>query len=377
MGFGHCVPVRMMRLAVFPVLVSLAWPAGDALADSCSLTLLNSVPLTVTENVAWVPGSVGSKEKEFQVATAAPDNQMGKDAVTDFGLRAIDYTPAQGAGSAGTFNIGQAAATDTDGTARGRSFGSMVGGAGGNAIAIYDARGRVYHSLADSRSFTLGAMQTDHLQFVVTDNPQPGSGGMLSSNFFRRYDVDLNFAAHRLNMFSSDHCKGQVVYWRAPGVAALPFRYQNGRIMVRVVVDGREMDAVIDTGSPRSEMLFDDTDSFFYRNSKSRGVMRQDDGEYAYNFGVLSFGKVAIYDPHLVLTHSTGIGSSEVQTGTLLRNISQTAMQPALTIGTDLLKLLHIYIAFNERMLYVTQGPELAAGDAKALPVVSVTPHRP
>jgi hypothetical protein len=46
-------------------------------------------------------------------------------------------------------------------------------------------------------------------------------------------------------------------------------------------------------------------------------------------------------------------------------------------IGTDLLKLLHLYIAFNERMVYVTQGPELPEGDAKALPVVTGTPFRP
>ena len=43
----------------------------------------------------------------------------------------------------------------------------------------------------------------------------------------------------------------------------------------------------------------------------------------------------------------------------------------------DLLKLLHLYIAFNERMVYVTQGSELPEGDAKALPVVAVTPFRP
>lgn len=377
MGHEHPILVKAMRIVSLPALLLWAWPAGAASADTCSLKLLNSVPLTVADNIAWVPGSVGGTEREFQIATAAPDNQMGKDALADFGLRAIDYTPKENVGGASAFNMGTAAMTGIDGSALGRSFGSMIGGASGDGIAIYDSRGKAYHSLADARPFTLGSMRTDHLEFVVTDNPQPGSGGMLSANFFRRYDVDLNFAAHRLNMFSSDHCKGQVVYWRAPGVAALPFRYQDGRIMARVVVDGREMDAVIDTGSPRSEMLFDDVDSFFYRNSKSRGVMREDDGEYAYNFGVLSFGTVAIYNPHLVLTHSTGVGASGPQTGTLLRNTNNAAMKPALTIGTDLLKRLHIYIAFNERMLYVTQGPELATDDAKAMPVVAVTPARP
>jgi hypothetical protein len=306
---------------------------------------------------------------------------MGKDAMTEFGLAATDFVPSQNDGGAGGFSMSQAAGTNIDGAQIGRStFGSVGDGIGANAIAIYNAKGTMFHSWAEAETFTLGSMRTDHLQFVVTDFPNPGSGGILSAGFFQKYDIDLNFAAHRFNMFAPDHCEGQVLYWRAPAVAKLPFRFRNGQITVRVTVDGREMDAVIDTGLPRSELQFDDADSFFYLSANSPGVMREGNGLYAYNFGGLAFGSgVEIYNPHLVLTHSALArgANSGPQTGTLLRNFSQTSTQPALTIGTDLLKLLHLYIAFNERMIYVTQGPELPKGDAKALPVVAVTPFRP
>jgi len=379
MGCGYLVPAKKMRFALLPTLLSLAWPAGDASADTCSLTLLNSVPLTVTDNVALVPASVGTKEKQFQIDTAAPDNQMGKDAMTDFGLTAIDFVPTQNNAGAGSFSMGQLAGTNIDGSAIGRSVYGSIGVTGGNAIAVYNAKGTMFHSWADAEPFTLGSMRTDHLQFVVTDLPKPGSGGILSAEFFHKYDIDLNFSAHRFNMFAPDHCKGQVLYWRASGVAKVPFRYQNGRITVRASLDGREMDAVINTGSPRSEMQFDDADSLFYHSPISNGVIREDDGLYAYNFSNLSFGGVLVRDPHLVLTHSALVrgSSSGPQTGTLLRNVDHTSTQPELMIGTDLLKLLHLYIAFNERMVYVTQGPELPKGDAKALPVVTVTPFRP
>jgi hypothetical protein len=370
MGCRYPILAKATWLASLPALLSLTGPAGAASADTCSLKLVNSVPLTVANSIASVPATVGTKEMQFEIGTAAPDNQMGRDAMTDFGLTAVNFTPTQNDGSAGTFNIG---------TARGNSFGSMIGGgASGNAIPIYDARGRMFHSMADAKPFTLGSMRTDHLQFVVTDLPQPGSGGILSAGFFQKYDIDLNFAAGRFNMFAPGHCEGQVLYWRAPGVAKLPFRFKDGRITVRVTVDDREMDAAIDTGSPRSEMQFDDADSFFHLNSKSAGVMREADGNLGYNFGVMSFNGVAITHPHLVLTHSAASGmNSGSQTGTLLRNIGNTSTQPALTIGTDLLRLLHVYIAFHERMIYVTQGPELPEGDAKAMPVVAVTPLRP
>ena len=379
MGHGFLVPANKGFLAI-AALLSLAWPVRGAMADSCSLALVNSVPLTVTANGAWVSASVGPREKLFQIVTAAPDNQMGKDAMTAFGLGAIEFTPAQSDGGAGAFNVGAAALTDIDGTAKGRSYGSMIGGGAiDNAPAIYDSRGRAFHTLADAAPFTLGSMQTDHVQFVITDMPVPGSGGILSSRFFQKYDADLNFQAGRLNMFASNHCNGEVMYWRAPGVARLPFRFQDGRIVVRVVLDGREMDALIDTGSPRSEMQFDDPDSFFYRRSNAPGVMREDNGEHSYNFGVLSFGTVAIYHPHLVLTHADQAGGafSGPQTGTLLRNINHASLQPELTLGIDLLRKLHLYIAFKERVIYVTQGPELSEGDPKALPAVAVTPFRP
>ena len=381
MGFGYLVPGKKMRLALLPSLLWLAWQTAGASADTCSLTLLNSVPLTVTDNVASVPASVGTKEKQFQIDTAAPDNQMGKDAMTDFGLGALDFVPAQNDSGAGSYSMGQMAGTNIDGAQIGRTmYGSVGGATSGNAIAIYNARGTMFHSWADAQPFTLGSMRTDHLQFVVTDIPNPGSGGILSAAFFQKYDIDLNFWAHRFNMFAADHCKGQVLYWRAPGVAKLPFRYQNGRITVRVSVDGREMDAAINTGSPRSEMQFDDADSLFYRGPNYPGVIPENDGLYTYNFSNLSFGNVLIYNPHLVLTHSVSFRgtSSGPQTGTLLRNVDHTSTQPTLVVGTDLLKLLHIYIAFKERMLYVTQGPELPEGDARALPgVVTVTPFRP
>lgn len=373
MEWGGLVPAKKLLVALLPILLSLAWPAGDASADTCSLKLLNSVPLTVTDNIASVPASVGAKEKQFQIDTAAPDNQMGTDAVQDFGLTAIDFMPIQQAGGAGSLSFGAATGPGLV------SYGSVADMTASNVIAIYDSKGTMFRSLANAASFTLGAMRTDHMQFVVTDLPVPGSGGILSARFFQRYDIDLNFSARRFNMFAPDHCKGQVLYWRAPGMAKLPFRYQNARIIVRVSVDGREMDAVIDTGSPRSEMQFDDAGRLFDIGSTSKGVMREGDGLYTYNFSNLSFGGVSIDNPHLALTHALLLRGTDPgpQTGTLLRNNDQTATQPSLVIGTDLLKLLHLYIAFNERMVYVTQGPELPEGDVKAMPVVAVMPFRP
>jgi len=101
---------------------------------------------------------------------------------------------------------------------------------------------------------------------------------------------------------------------------------------------------------------------------------------YAYNFKTLSFGKVAIVNPHLVLAkdilrrapNPNANTGSRVQTDT-----TQARAQPDMVIGMDLLKLTHLYIAQHEAVLYVTQGPELAADSLDAAARRPVTPFRP
>jgi hypothetical protein len=364
--------------AALATVLPLGLTSAEA-ADTCSLTLLNSLPLTVTDNIATVPASVGTKEKQFQIDTAALDNQMGRDAMADFGLTAEDFEPSQ-SGGAGSFSVSQGSGLDISGKQNGAlSFGSASTGLNSNAIAIFNAKGTMFHSWADAKPFALGVMHFDHLQFVVTDFPKPGNGGILSAKFLQKFDIDMNFSAHQLNMFAPNHCKGQVLYWRAPGVAKLPIRYQDGRITVRASVDGREMDAVIDTGSQRSEIQFDDASRLFGITATSPGVTLVGDSLYAYNFKTLSFGDVSLDNPHLLLTRAALVRGADPnpRTGSLTRNSADMPNQPPLTIGTDLLRLLHLYIAFNERMIYVTQGSELPEGDAKAMPVTTVTPFRP
>ncbi len=47
-------------------------------------------------------------------------------------------------------------------------------------------------------------------------------GGILGADMLRNVDLDLDFAAGKLNLVSQDHCSGNVVYWQAPAVAVVP-----------------------------------------------------------------------------------------------------------------------------------------------------------
>src|SRR5215467_1504174 len=59
-------------------------------------------------------------------------------------------------------------------------------------------------------------------------------------------DIDLDFAGNRLSFFSPDHCDGQVVYWPAQTIAAVPMRVSAfEHIVIPVTLDGQKLNALI------------------------------------------------------------------------------------------------------------------------------------
>lgn len=351
----------------------------SARAADCSLQLFNMVPIDVTDNVMTMPVTINGAERRFAFDTAAITSQITADAARDLRLPTGDDTgPARIVGTGSAALVGSVMAHST--------AASNIAGASMEAdgpVEIYNAAGVPFLKSALAKQLQLGAMQNTNVPLQITDFPPAGAAGLLNGELFQRYDLDLNFHAARFNTFSPDHCRGQVLYWRAPGMAALPMLYRNGRILVHVSVDGKDLTAVIDTGAPRSEMKMGDATSLFGIGPESPGVTLKQPASanardrYSYDFKTLSFGTVAIGSPHLLLTKGILVrgANPNAPTGSYIRKPIEG--EPAMVIGMDLLKLLHVYIAFGERTLYATQGLELDAGDNKALPVVSVTPFRP
>lgn len=351
--------------------------------DGCSLQLLNVVPLEVNNDQLTLPADINGKTRSFQFDTAAITEQMTEAAARALGLHPA--TPAGGAQITGNFN--EAFAKASTGWFQMPQQDHAIAGsplAGGGQI--YDSRGTGYSSIATVADFTMKTMQNKDVEFHISPLPPPGVDGVLSLGLFDRFDIDLNFSARRFNLFSKDHCDGKILYWRAPGVTALPFLTRDNRVFTRVMLEGKELTAVIDTGSPVSVLRFDAAARLFGISPSDPGVTlvgehhandRQD--LYAHNFRTLSFGTVAIANPNVLLTRNTILvqgANPNARTGSLIRNDASEG-QPDMIIGMDTLKLIHLYIAMRERVLYVTQGPELAPDAPGAQPVIPVTPFRP
>src|SRR5262249_4167334 len=151
--------------------------------------------------------------------------------------------------------------------------------------------------------------------------------GTLAIDLMSRYDIELDFAAHKLNYISPDHCPGRVIYWPVAAVGVAPITLhnlgldaqRNGQadsttvtnginapqllegntvsgldFRTRVVIDGKNFTATIDTGSPVSTMSTEVAAALF-------GVAGPSAAPFEHSFHSLSFGDVAVTNPRFVI----------------------------------------------------------------------------
>jgi predicted aspartyl protease len=196
---------------------------------------------------------------------------------------------------------------------------------------------------AEAHDVNLGGLQASIKQFLIMPDEivSRGINGTLAPDILRAYDDDFDFANATLNLVSPDHCPGEVVYWTKDAYSEIGFQLDGtGHVMLQVQMDGAKFRAHIDTGSSRSIMGLDEARNLFGFDEKSPDLKSvQEQGlarAYHYPFRNLAFGGVAIANPDILLVPE----SDSRMTGML--------------IGVDVLRQLHLFIAYNERKMYVT-----------------------
>jgi hypothetical protein len=171
--------------------------------------------------------------------------------------------------------------------------------------------------------------------------------GTLAPDVLQQFDVDFDFAASKLNLFSKEHCPGKVVYWTRAPVAAIPVDLDMwGHLKLPVELDGKKIEAALDTGSSRSFLSLQTAEhKFDFSDDDVRLKPAAPDSSekphvYTFPFKTLKLEGVTVKNPDIVLVsdHDSKIGGSG----------------PRLILGMGILRQLHIYIAYKEEKLYVT-----------------------
>ena len=225
---------------------------------------------------------------------------------------------------------------------------------GAYAIPSIMMGGVLIRGYAIAPSVELGGMHADNIVLALAPEGVLDSDtiGMLGPDIMAHYDMDFDFAAGKLNVFSQAHCPGKVIYWTTGVFAQVPFKLDlSGHITIPVTLDGKTMTAVVDTGAQGSTMSFDTVKSIFGIDMKNPALKPLGDiginnmsptAAYRYPFGSLTFEGVQVGSPNITIFKDTGFGKNA----------------PDLVLGIETLRQLHLYIAYGEGNIYLTPAEQ-------------------
>jgi predicted aspartyl protease len=206
--------------------------------------------------------------------------------------------------------------------------------------------GDASHHYVIARNVDLGGIDLHPMPFFIAPDERfrAETSGALGVDFLERYDVELDFANGRLNLFSKDSCPVRAAYWTKGPFARIPFQFDRDRhIKVPVRLDGTEMFAQLDTGAEQTiGSLEDIAKAFGVDDIESITGSDRRARIYRYPFKLMIFEGVEVRNPDILLLPN---GISRMPPG-----------ERELIIGMNVLHRLHLYIAYGEGALYVTSA---------------------
>jgi hypothetical protein len=166
-----------------------------------------------------------------------------------------------------------------------------------------------------------------------------------------------------------------VNYWGAHVLAIVPMKFLSQHIQISVTLEGHDIRAIIDIGAPHTTIKADLAERAFNltEDSPDNVTLASEDGKkvFGHVFSSLGFEGVSIANPHIVVIPNM-VGDKDpnngYQTGSLVKRSDDLDDAPELIIGMDVLKQLHMYIAFNERKLYISAAGNTAQAPAPPQP---------
>ncbi|MGF6766138.1 putative aspartyl protease [Paraburkholderia sp. GAS33] len=217
---------RIAGLPVCCVIAILPWTnAWAQMVDvepdhNCRLKVEAKLPLTQIHGHYLAPVDIAGKSYPIEVDTGADKTAL---------------TPQ----AADTLQLGQD-----------MSAAERVGGVGGSVDPQYS---RIISALK------FGSSEWDNL-VVPTSNMltatqlamSPTPIGLLGANVLSRYDVEFDFPASTMTLYSAEGCLGRFAPWVGNYYSYSPEYTQRHRFILSLVLNGHRVRAVIDTGASRS-----------------------------------------------------------------------------------------------------------------------------
>lgn len=309
-GFLRVWPVMTWLLAVGVAI----WSAPVSAAECGPLKLLTSVPLKLDPgNRPLVPITIEGKPRFLLLDTGGVVSTITPKAVEQFQLK-----PRR------------------------------------SDIAQYDVNGNRLDRIVPVPTMMLGkARGASWLFIVLAHNFDDETIGTLSPDIIRQFDVDLDFPNRTLNLFSPDHCAGKIMYWRPRALAELPITIaQSGHILIPVTLDGQRLTALVDTGADQT--VLNENVAVRRFGLAADTAAAGSDPIAIHEFQNLTLEGITVTNPRVGILPDKMKKAMPFNPGSLLRPDENQGL-PDMIIGQSLLSRYHVYVAYRDRMLYITE----------------------
>ena len=236
-----------------------------------------------------------------------------------------------------------------------------------SAYNMVDLTGAMSREETTVPRFALGLLHGNNISFMIASNDQAladvGADGAYGLDNIGAYDADMDFGSDKLTFFAPDHCPGAVVYWKAATVGVVPMTTDHAQIVVTVTLDGHELKAIVDTSAQHTMLRLDEARSLYRLKMDTpdtpQGPPLVGDATvktWLHTFKSLTFGDIAVGNPHLqIIPDVAGRAQARAPQAVGHAASDQTMYSaPQMIIGMDLLRRLHVYMAFKGQRMYVS-----------------------
>ena len=348
----------MHRTGLAAFLALLASAGAASAAATCTLpSIADKVALKQVNGsvLVTVPVAINGTPKQFLLDLGTKPTRIAQAAVTELGLpQAVRQTEGiQTPHFSGDLSFGSPTVQATV-----RQVGS------GTDQDKFGERVRL-------GSFTIGDATAKYLMFLIARDGELAKDapydGLLTNDFFKQYDVEIDFGAMRMLWLTPTKCTdpAQVAFWANDGVAVMPMSTENSRFKIPVTIDGHNIDAVIDTSSERTVMRRDIAEQVLGLKADTPEMTPAGDTKdgmgqtvYRHVFPKITFvgeGSVTAANTPVLISANSVVGADkEKMLGSQAR--SMDARIPDLVLGMDVLHHLHLYAVFGQKRLYITQA---------------------
>jgi len=248
-------------------------------------------------------------------------------------------------------------------------------------LRMFGVGGETRMEIASVDDFRLGEVSTKGMQLYVAGERDFAAGFdvLLGEDFLRNFDVEFDLAHRAVRLYKTSDCGGvSLAYWTkdVPGEVEIePISDTRPRISFTVHINGRPIDAILDSGASTSVLTKQHAAAVgvtpdspgVVPGYSSQGLGARSVDSWIGTFESFAIGNESIPDVRIRFadlwkqTTFTSTGSR------IARNVTRT--EPML-LGADFLRAHRTLVAHSQRKVYFTYvgGPVFQVGPALPQP---------